>query len=409
MKIAYVVSGMKMTFVVNEMEAHNQAGWEILPLASRRPESLENLSEVLIKWCRRAVYRPRAAAQVLSIFRELITNPIRLLKIWAWTFGLIIHSPVEFAKAAYELPAACDFARHCRRFGVEHIHVHFVSRSLSLGLMLGLLTGLPVSCTAHAFDIFTRSRGSLRPRLSKCRFIVAISEYNVEHLRRTCGDAVANLCHIVHCGIDLKLFKAGSRQPQAGLIVSVAKLVPKKGFDLAIAACAKLQEMNVDFVFQIVGDGPERQDLEQQIERLGLRDRVMLLGSRPNDQLLPLLSRACVFLMPCVQVPSGDMDGIPVAMMEAMACGVPVVSRRISGIPELIRNGVDGLLVENKQPGEIAEAVATLLLDSAKMQLLGRAAREQVELNFDIVNTSAELRELIQSCRRFGLDETTTF
>ena len=189
------------------------------------------------------------------------------------------------------------------------------------------------------------------------------------------------------------------------LIVSVAKLVPKKGLDLAVQACAKLKEMDVEFIFEIVGDGPEKERLQRQIQQLGLADQVVLRGSVANDQLVPLLAQACVFLLPCVQVRSGDMDGIPVAMMEAMACEVPVVSRWISGIPELVHHNVNGLLVREQDPAAIAEAVKELLVDPAKARRFGQAARQQVQQNFNITKTAAQLRELIsidkQDCPQY--------
>ncbi|MHC4424770.1 MAG: glycosyltransferase family 4 protein [Planctomycetota bacterium] len=396
MKIAYVVSGMTMTFVVNEIEAHEQAGWEVLPLASCKPERFQNCSEVMIKWRKRTVYRLNIFVQLWMTLRGIVTHPLRFCRICLWVATLLIHSPVEFAKAVYELTTACDFAFQCRRFGAEHIHVHFASRSLSLGLMLGMLTDLPVSCTAHAFDIFTRSANSLRPRLARCKFIAAISQFNVEYIGNTCGKSVADLCHVVHCGIDVAKFGSISRQPQPGRMVCVARLEPKKGLDLAIAACAVLRGCNIEFLFQIVGDGSERKRLEQQIRQSGLENHVVLLGPMANDQIAPLFNKACLFCMPCVKTPNGDMDGIPVAMMEAMACEVPVVSTRISGIPEIVRHNVNGLLVDEKEPDALAKAVGTLLSNPDKIRRFGCAARQQIEQNFNITKTATQLRELVQ-------------
>jgi len=163
MKIAYVVSSLKvsMTFVVNELEAHEKAGWQALPLVSCKPGPLENLSEVMVKWNKQAVFRPNLFVQLGVTLREIISHPLRFTRICFWLVTLLVHSPLEFAKALYELTISCYFAGHCRRFSAEHIHVHFASRSLSLGLMMGMLTDLPVSCTVHAFDIFTRSPGTI--------------------------------------------------------------------------------------------------------------------------------------------------------------------------------------------------------------------------------------------------------
>lgn len=387
-----------MTFVINEMTAHEQAGWEVLPLASCKRERFQNMSEVMIQWCRQAVYRPNVLVQIWTTLREMVVSPLRFWRACFWVATLLIHSPVEFAKAIYELTAACYFASHCRRFGVEHIHVHFASRSLNLGLILGMLTDLPVSCTVHAFDIFIRSAGSLRPRLAKCKFIAAISQFNVEHLRNVCGKYVADLCHVVHCGIDVEKFNA-SRNTQYAIrktLVCVARLERKKGLHLAIAACAKLRESNVEFLFEIIGSGPERKRLEKKIHQLGLEDCVVLLGPKSNDQLIQFYSKASVFFMPCAKTKNGDMDGIPVAMMEAMACEVPVVSTRLSGIPELVQHNVNGLLVDKQDPGALADVIKSLFNNPDKIRQFGRAARQQIVQNFNIKETAAQLRQLIQ-------------
>ena len=399
MKIAYVVSSLKisMTFVVNELEAHEKAGWQVLPLVSCKQGAFENLSEVMVKWNKRSVHRSGIFVQMGATLREIITRPLRFARVIIWLATLLAKSPVEFVKALYELSTCCYFANKCRLFGAEHIHVHFASRSLSLGLMMGILTDLPVSCSVHAFDIFTRSPGSLRMRLAKCKFIASVSQFNVEYLQKTCGNSVADLCRVVHCGIDPGKFRTAVRKPEPGRIVCVCRLNPKKGLDVAIRACAKLRDNDVKFLFEIAGDGPQRRGLEELIERLNLSDKVKLLGAKPNDQLTELFSRASVFLMPCVKTIDGDMDGIPVAMMEAMACELPVVSTSISGIPELVEDGVTGNLAPEKDVDALAQILQKLLGDTDKIEQFGKAGRERVLKDFKISENAAKLRELIKS------------
>ncbi len=402
MKIAYIVSSLKvsMTFVVNELEAHEKAGWQVLPLVSCKPSTFDNLSALLVKWNKRAVFRPNIFVQAIVILREMFTHPLLYTKVCFWLVTLLVHSPLEFAKALYELTTCCYFAGHCRRFSAEHIHVHFASRSLSLGLMIGILTDLPISCTVHAFDIFTRSPGSLRIRLAKCKFIAAVSQFNIEYLRNACGKSVADLCHVVHCGIDVEKFRSVSRQPEPGRIICVCRLRPKKGLDVAIRACAKLRDNNVKFLFEIAGDGPQRKALEKLIGRLNLADNVKLLGGIPNDQLIELYSRACVFLMPCIKAPDGDMDGIPVSMMEAMSCEVPVVSTSISGIPELVKDGITGRLAPEKNVDVLMQILKELLADMGKIEQFGKAGREHVLKDFCISQNAAKLRELIEEIQK---------
>jgi glycosyltransferase involved in cell wall biosynthesis len=200
----------------------------------------------------------------------------------------------------------------------------------------------------------------------------------------------------VHCGIDAEKFSPVSRQPEPGRIVCVCRLSPKKGLDVAIRACAKLRDNNVKFLFEIAGNGPQRKSLEKLIGQLHLADNVKLLGARPNDQLTELFGRACVFLMPCIKTTNGDMDGIPVAMMEAMASGVPVVSTAISGIPELVEDGVTGRLAPEKDVDALAQILKELLENMDKIKQLGKAGRERVLKDFSISKNAAKLRELIE-------------
>jgi colanic acid/amylovoran biosynthesis glycosyltransferase len=180
-------------------------------------------------------------------------------------------------------------------------------------------------------------------------------------------------------------------------MVCVARLDPKKGLDVAIEACAKLRDAKVEFLFQIIGDGPEKTRLEQQVHQLELEDYVVLLGPKTNDELVSFFREACVFLMPCVKTQDGNMDGIPVAMMEAMACQVPVVSTIISGIPELVEDGVTGRLVHEREVDALTEVLKELLGDMDQIGRLGKAAREHVLKGFSVYENAAKLRKLIET------------
>ncbi len=399
MRVAYVVSGMRLTFVVSEAEAHRQAGWTVVPFASCAPESVHGRAALVAAWIARTTYRERPAVLAIAVAREARRNPRRFARAVAFTASLLPRSPSEFAKTLYELPAACQFAPAVRADEIAHLHAHFASRSLGLGLLLGMLTDLPVSCTVHAFDLFTRSPGSLTPRLSRCAFIAAISEYNIRYLREKCGDAVADLCTVVHCGIDGDRFRLPARAPKPGALVCIANLVPPKGHALAIRACGVLRDRGVPFTYTIVGDGPERARLEALVRDLRLESHVVFLGAVSNDAVLPLLAESFAFLMPCVAASNGHTDGIPVAMMEAMACEVPVITRAISGLPELVRDGENGVLVSSERPEDIADATAALLADPDRAARLGRAARAHVLDAFEIRGTAQQLRALIEAAR----------
>ena len=395
MRVAYVTSGFPVTFIANEVESHRQAGWEVLPFASAAPMKVDTLSQMELQWQQRTVYWPSLPRQLQAVIREMILHPVGFLKTIWFFIVLAFADPLEFAVAFHELGAACSFAGRCRRFGAEHIHVHFASRSLNLGLIMGLLTHTPVSVTVHAFDIFIRSRRSLRARLLRCRFIAAISHFNIRFLRDFCGQDVADLCSVVRCGVDIDRFALVRHEPQPGRMLCVGNLIEKKGIDIVIAAGAKLRDKNLPFFFQVIGEGPLRPMLEEMIKSLGLQEHVQLLGWRPNDQFMDLLRQTDLFVMPCVQNAQGDMDGIPVAMMEAMAAGVPVVSTFLSGIPELVEDKVTGRLVQPRDVDGLAAALSECLADRDALDRMSKASREKVRREFDQVANAAALRQLI--------------
>jgi hypothetical protein len=201
MKIAYIVSGleMSMTFVANEMESHENNGWEVLPLISQKRPHFKNLSPLMLKWNEGSIFRPSLIDFLLGCIKISIKFPARTINMLLWLLALSFASFTEFLKALYELFPAFYYAAICHEKKIEWIHVHFASRSLSLGNMIAILLDRPLSCTVHAFDIFMRSSSSLKYRFSKCMAVIPISKYNTKYLAEKCGNDVAIKCHMIHC------------------------------------------------------------------------------------------------------------------------------------------------------------------------------------------------------------------
>jgi len=397
MNIAYLTTQFphySQTFVLNEVEAHHQAGVEILPLSCDRAPEKAPVSEVARAWQRRTVCPGRPTSRLWSLCRETIRSPRRVLKNVVWLGGLSLIDPLEALKGLRELFTAVSLAPACRAQGTQLIHVHFASRCLTAGIMLGRLLGVPVTCTVHAFDLWLRSGRNLRYRLKHCRFIAAISQYNVDYLRRRCGAEIADLCHVVHCGIDTAEFNAGRRAPVAGRILMISRLKEQKGHKYLMEACGILKKRGVSHECILIGTGPEYERISRQIAELDLGDTVRLMGAVANDRLQPYLDSAAVFTVPAVIASDGDRDGIPVALMEALACEVPVVSTAVSGIPELLRAGEAGRLVPEGDAEALADSLQSLLTAGETAQRLATAGRRAVEEEFDIRETSRRLREL---------------
>jgi len=268
------------------------------------------------------------------------------------------------------------------------------------------LTGIPYSFTAHAKDIYVKtSPALLRDEAQAAQAVVTCTEYNRRYMSAQIGAAGVEKLHCIYHGLDLSEFafsRPRALDSKPPLILSVARLVEKKGLSDLIFAADTLRRRDRNFRVEIVGDGPLRQSLEAQVQRMGLDDRVSFLGALPHDELRRIYQRACVFALPCVVAADGDRDGIPNVLLEAMASGVPVVSTPVSGIPEVVNSEAEGLLVPPGSPARLADAVDRLLNSPELREKLALAARAKIETSFSIERNSAQLLSLF---RQVGADE----
>ena len=286
-----------------------------------------------------------------------------------------------------------------RAQGVDHLHAHFGSDAATVAMLAARLTGLPFSFTAHAKDIFHSevNLDLLRQKISEARFVVTVSDFNRRHLlelvNQKCHEKIVRLYN----GIDLERFKPNaSRKEQQNLILAVGRLQEKKGFRDLITACRLLTESGHEFRCEIVGDGPEEELLRQYIRKLRVEDRVELVGPKPQEKVIESFGQATVFVLPCVIAANGDRDALPTALLEAMAAGLPVVSTRLVGIPEIVEHGKTGLLVPPGDPDALGRAVLEILGEPKLQRSLGEAGRARAERFFDLRENVRKLRRLFE-------------
>ena len=267
--------------------------------------------------------------------------------------------------------------------GIEHLHSHFISTPADTAELVGRLSKRTFSISAHAKDIYLSGAEAVRRKLLAARFTVTCTEANREVLAAIAPSASV---HRMHHGIDHAVFHPARRvlaAPDAPLIVSVGRLRAKKGLDNLIDACALLRDRGQAFACEIVGYGEEQARLQAQIDRLRLASRVRLVGKLAREQVIERYARAAVYVQPSRIAIDGDRDGIPNVLLEAMAMGLPVVATRISGIPELVGDGINGILVGADEPAALADAITRLLDRPALCADLGCRARATVTERFD--------------------------
>jgi len=392
--LAHKFPGLTLTFVYREIYALRQAGLEVLPYSIWRPAPSEVSPEA------RPLYRETRYLFPLSAGRLVAGH----LRYWR-------RSPQAYGRALFDLLTSAGESLSNRRrtlihflggvvlthyleeAGIEHVHAHFALNGATMALIASRLLGIPFSFTAHANDLYANPV-LLPMKIREAAFIVAISEYNRRHMVNVVGDPdIASKVHVVHCGLDPAQFPYAppEERSERPIILGVGRLVEKKGFTYLIAACRHLVQAGYDFEVRIIGDGPLRASLAQAIQAAGLGGRVRLLGALPQEKVREHLRQATIFALPCVIARDGDRDGIPVALMEAMATGLPVVSTTVSGIPELVIHGESGLLVSPGDSQALARALGRLLGDPFLRRRLGEKGREVVLRDFNIARLAAHL------------------
>ncbi len=390
--VLYVVSLFPCwseTFIVRELQALVQTGLPVR-IASLRPHQ-EPLVQPDAEALRPQVIYPSAALRLLGHALGMIAR--RPLKSAVW-FGRLTaglwRQPGYLWRSYATMLVALDWAWRMRQAPPERIHAHFATYPSTAAMLLADWLEVPFSFTCHAHDIFIQDH-LLRLKIARAETVVTISNFNVEFLRARLG-SLAKQPVVVHCGVNPEEFAPTETARAERLIVAVGRLDEIKGFAFLIQACAALQFRGVDFRCEIVGEGPERPALERLIAEHGLGQRVRLLGLRGQAEVRRLVGAATLFALPSVRDRTGNMDGIPVALMEAMALGTPVVTTRVSGIPELVEHQRTGWLCAPGEVAALADGLAALLTDPALRSRLAEAARRKVEAEFDC---RAEAHKLI--------------
>ena len=386
-RVAYLVpdlGAVSSTFLYREIGALRDQGVEVVTFSTRRPGADATTSAEARSYVDETFYlADYGVTQVLRCAAlALARQPTRFVRVLATAIRdatcARVSSVADRPKILWQFLRACVLADLLLEHGLIHLHVHFAHAPASVGMYASLLTGGAFSFTTHANDLFQRGT-ALREKVRRATFVACISEYNRRFLIEQGCDA--DRLHVIRCGLDLTRFAWRDPAEDEGScrLCTVCRLVEKKGIPVLVDALALLAGRGVPFSCDIVGEGPEFDAVRARIQNASLGGRVRLLGGQPQERVHEILAAAQIFVLPCVKSADGDMDGIPVALMEAMALGVPVVSTTLSGIPELIDSGNTGLLVEPGDAAALAEALRSLMVNSELRRNLARRARRSIE------------------------------
>jgi glycosyltransferase involved in cell wall biosynthesis len=402
-RVAYMLGtfpALTETFVLREIGALRLRGIDIVVCAIRRPTIAQRARLAALATDAPCLYaRPdgllrHAAANVAALLRHP-KRYLEALRKFLREGGSL--PPREAFGLLFHFVAGVGFLRDLRRLGVRHVHCHFNS-STNMALAAHLVGDVPFSFTVHANpDLFIQPT-LLEEKVRRASFVVAVCEYNRRFLNGVTGYRHSAKIHRIHNGIE-RLAGRGSAEDRGpaprgapgGQILAVGSLVTMKGHATLIQACATLRERGRGFRCRIIGEGPERTTLERLIRSHDLEDCVELAGARPLDEVYSAMSDADVFVLLSEIGPAGYRDSFPTVILEAMAAGLPVLSTSLSGIPEMVVDGVTGYLVRERDVESATQALECLLESEQLRRSMGERGRTRAHELFDVEHSADRL------------------
>lgn len=403
LRLAYLMSRFPKateTFILYEILELERLGHrvEIFPLVREQEAVVQPGAAALVE--RAHDLRPWSGPVLAAQLHWLRRRPRTYLGSWLGAIRGTFRSPRFLIRALVAVPIGAAIARRVVELDLDHIHAHWATHPALAAWVASRLSRRPYSFTAHAHDIYVE-RAMLDEKIRSARFVVTISEVNRRMLAGWYGASADAKTVVIHCGADPAVFAppATLRDPavaDADLrseLVCVASLQPQKGQRFLVDACGLLRDAGRSVHCTLVGEGEERPLLEERILALDLADVVTLAGSQPRDRVVAFVGSADVIVQPSVVLRSGKTEGIPVALMEALAAERAVVASGVSGIPELVVDGVTGLLVPPGDTAALAAAVGRLLDDPVLRTRLGQAGRRKVLDEFDLRTNTALLAD----------------
>lgn len=394
MKVAYLCSrypAVSHTFVLREVAGLRRGGIDVYTFTVRRTPPAQLLSEAdRAEDHRTTAILPAGPLRLLGAhLSAMLRAPARYLAalgtaLWRRPLGLraALWHLFYFAEAAI-------LAAELRRRGIRHVHAHFANVAANVARLAARMSGGTWSMTLHGLSDFADPIASgLRDKIRSAAFVVCVSDFGRAQALLQADPEEWPKIHRVYCGIDTDHFQppAGVRSADGPLrLLNVARLGPEKGHSFLIAALAEVRRAAIDATLTLVGDGPLRSRLERQVYDLQLENSVTFAGAVGQDRILDYYHNADIFVLPSLA------EGLPVVLMEAMACGLPVIASRIYGIPELVESGVSGVLVAPTRIDSLAQAIVEIARDPQRRGDHGRAGRSAVQANFDQRATMGEL------------------
>jgi len=392
-RIAYLLHnfpGITDTFIKREIRSLQKTGVSVRVISVWKPKESQTTPAILSEWSTDTDFiLPRSALAVLYILLKVFMRaPVRFMQTIYLALQTARPGLRGIAFQIFYFAEAALAADILRKYAIDHVHNHIGDQSGTVTMLAARLANIEYSITFHGWPVFFDAKySSIKEKVGAARFIRAISYFCRSQLMMFSEAVDPTPFKVIHCGLSLEKYKYRPPSGQVRSLFCAARLSPEKGLTFLIHALKELIDNACDFELRLAGNGPSLDSLKKLVAALGVSDNVRFLGFLDEDQIIDELQRSDLFVLPSF------VEGIPVAAMEAMAIGVPVVVTNIAGTSELVEDGKTGLLVRPSDSKTLANAIMRIAHDHPLALRLSEAARRKVAEEFDVAKEAAKLRE----------------
>ena len=398
LKVLFIVNRLyewSQNFITRELTELNELGVD-MAIAARDMAQREDLSpqekKLAGKYVRIAEV-PFTPSYLWQHFLLALRKPKAYFSAWR-TFFSLRHKPSKFFRGIICLYRAAGLARWVEDSGFNLIHAHFLTAAGETALYLSKFTGIPFGATAYAMDIYVDNTG-LVGKLRNAAYVNGTTKFNEHFMAKLVPDQREKIV-TKYYGIHTSPTMPPPIPHEKFTFVAVGRLVEKKGFRYLVEACGMLKQKGYDFRCEIYGKGPLETELGQQIKELGLESHIGLGGYVSPNEMPTMYRCGDVLVAPCIIANNGDVDGLPNVCLEAMDCGLPVISTTISGIPEGVEDGVNGWLVPPNDAAKFAEAMEKAL-NAKDLLSMRQASHRMASEQFDVRKNVLLIRDLLEA------------
>ncbi|RKZ41720.1 MAG: colanic acid biosynthesis glycosyltransferase WcaL [Gammaproteobacteria bacterium] len=400
-RMAYLISqypAISHTFILREIRILRHKGFDIKVASINTPDrSLDKLTTIEREEAQNTYYVKSHGlmGSLKAHVYTLLTQPLGYIRGLFFALSLGKFDLKKILYGFFYFVEAVMIGHWMRHLKLSHLHVHIPMAAASVGLIANRAFPITFSMTVHGPNEFYDTPGNdLTQKILDAGFICCISHFARSQLMALSPPTVWDKLEVSRLGVDPEIFAPPSYREQTNFceVLCIGRLVPVKGQFILIEAVARLIAQSAKIRLRLVGDGPDRQRLEETVKERKLTEHIIFEGAVNQEHILDFYASADIFAL------ASFAEGLPIVLMEAMAMEIPCITTHITGIPELITSGKNGILVAASDIEALSDAISLLINKPDLRHQIGQAGRQRILEGYELQKNTESLADIF--CRR---------